>query len=1073
MQNSNARVRLKSPDILSELPPQALTLISLSDRSIQNEIARALNVTEYALGEDIPLSISPNKNRVSETVAGEIHAGEPVASIVCKGRVRLLAHSKPEEVTVGLLGVDKCFGGDRIFIPDPFLYRAIASSDRVCIATVPIATLEPAFKTNRRLRDYWQEQTQIRDRLIFFRLKTALRSHASHQLAQWMSYIQVRQIPAGTLLSQATTSAAGRYWLRSGVVEGEKSEESEAICPPLVGDSWGYSTQTQRASEGSSAGLEAHRSWIAHTDLSVYFLPVSAWAIAKAFTTDLDTAQLDGSSLSARALDERSPKSGIKSKSQPRRRSRPIAVTAKGSTQPATTQPFNSPPAEPPRFPKPPKRILLDALRRYPWVEQQSATDCGAACLSMCARYWGKRFPLHVLRERANVGRSGTSIKSLARAAEEIGFHARPVRASLGSLANHQGPWIAHWEGIHYVVVYKTTSHHVIIADPAAGRKKIPKALFLQKWTGFGLLLSPTDQLQQTEIKQASLGRYAKALLPYRGLIVQIICISLLIQCFGVITPLFTQVILDRVVVQKSVSTLNVFVIGLLVFGLWGLIMSAARQYLLSYFSNRLDLTLVSGFIRHVMSLPMRFFESRRVGDILTRVQENQKIQQFLIGQVVLAWLNLATGFVYLALMLYYNWQLTVLALMMIPPIVIITLGSTPFLRQISRQVFKEAADQNSALVEMVSGIATVKTTATEQEMRWRWEDHLTRQMNARFKGQKLGIGLQSLSGSINSVGSTLLLWYGATLVIQGQLTVGQFVAFNMMIGRVISPVVALAGLWDELQEVLISVERLNDVFESPAESARGGMVIPPLRGEVAFEDVTFRYGEDDEHNTLQNISLSVEPGTTVAIVGRSGSGKSTFIKLLEGLYLPDKGRVLIDGHDIAHIEPISLRSQLGVVPQECFLFSGTLLENITLHRENVTLEDAIAAAKLAEAHGFIQTLPMGYSTKVGERGATLSGGQRQRIAIARALLGQPRILILDEATSALDTESERQFQQNLERISQSCTTFIIAHRLSTVRNADCIIVLDRGVIVEQGTHAELIAQAGLYHSLAQQQLNL
>ena len=647
------------------------------------------------------------------------------------------------------------------------------------------------------------------------------------------------------------------------------------------------------------------------------------------------------------------------------------------------------------------------------------------------------------------------------------------MRASVGALANQRGPWIAHWEGIHYVVVYKIAAQKVIIADPAIGRKTVPRERFNDKWTGYGLLLEPTDQLRDTEIKQASLGRYARALLPYRSLIVQIIVVSLLIQCFGLISPLFTQVILDRVVVQKSASTLNVFAVGLLVFGLWGLIMSAVRQYLLSYFSNRLDLTLVSGFIRHVMSLPMRFFESRRVGDILTRVQENQKIQHFLIGQVVLAWLNLLTGFVYLLLMLYYNWQLTLLVLTMVPPIVIITLGSTPFLRRVSREVFKESADQNSALVEMVTGIATVKSTATEQEMRWRWENNLTRQMNARFRGQKLGIGLQSISGVINSIGSTLLLWYGATMVIQGQLTIGQFVAFNMMIGYVISPVVALAGLWDELQEVLISVERLNDVFEAPQESARGGMVIPPIRGDVVFEDVTFRYGKEDERNTLQNISLQVGAGATVAVVGRSGSGKSTLVKLLEGLYLPNKGRILIDGHDIAHVEPGSLRSQLGVVPQDCFLFSGTILENISLHREDVSLSMAVKAAKLAEAHRFIQALPLGYNTKVGERGATLSGGQRQRIAIARALVGTPRILILDEATSSLDTESERQFQQNLKRISAGYTTFIIAHRLSTVRNADCIVVIDRGVIVEQGTHPELVEQKGLYYNLAQQQLEL
>lgn len=446
-----------------------------------------------------------------------------------------------------------------------------------------------------------------------------------------------------------------------------------------------------------------------------------------------------------------------------------------------------------------------------------------------------------------------------------------------------------------------------------------------------------------------------------------------------------------------------------------------------------------------------------------------------MIGQVVLAWLSFLTGFVYLALMLYYNRQLTMLVMLMVPLIVIITLGATPFLRQISREIFKEASDQNSALVEMIGGIATIKSTATEHELRWRWENNLTRLMNARFRGQKFGIGLQGVSGLINTIGSTLLLWYGATLVIHDQLTIGQFVAFNMMIGYVISPVLALASLWDELQEIFISIERLNDIFETKPEETceEMRMVMPPLAGAVTFEEVTFRYSEDSDRNTLQNISFSAPAGSTVAIVGRSGSGKSTLIKLLAGLYQPNKGRVLIDGHDIRRVSPASLRSQLGVVPQDCVLFSGTILENISLFREDIPLESVVKAAKLAEAHTFIQALPLGYGTEVGERGATLSGGQRQRIAIARALLRQPRLLILDEATSSLDTESERHFQQNLEGMSTEGTTFIIAHRLSTVRNADCILVLDRGILVEQGTHNELLAKKGLYYSLAQQQLDL
>lgn len=441
----------------------------------------------------------------------------------------------------------------------------------------------------------------------------------------------------------------------------------------------------------------------------------------------------------------------------------------------------------------------------------------------------------------------------------------------------------------------------------------------------------------------------------------------------------------------------------------------------------------------------------------------------------MLSWLDFFTGFVYLGLMLYYNWKLTALILCLIPPIVILTLTATPLLRKVSRERFNATADQNSSLVEMMTGISTVKSVTAEKDLRWRWEELLTRQLNVQFKGQKLAINLGFLSNMINTIGGAALLWYGATLVIKGELSIGQYVAFNMMKGYIISPVLVLVGVWDELQEVFISVERLNDVFDAKTEEPfqSDKLVLPQLNGDIYLDNVTFRYESDEERNILQNITLKVRAGQTIAIVGRSGSGKSTLVKLIQGMYHPVNGNISVDGHNLKHISLQSLRSQMGVVPQSCYLFSGTILENITLYRSEFTLEQVIATAKLAEAHAFIQSLPLGYNTKVGERGDNLSGGQRQRIAIARAFLGDPPILILDEATSSLDTESERRFQDNLARLSRHRTTFIIAHRLSTVRNADCIVVLDRGLVVEQGTHDELFALNGLYYELAKQQLSL
>ncbi len=603
-----------------------------------------------------------------------------------------------------------------------------------------------------------------------------------------------------------------------------------------------------------------------------------------------------------------------------------------------------------------------------------------------------------MLRNLANVGLAGASLKSLAAAAEKVGFQARPVRASFNRLVDRKRPWIAHWQGDHYVVVYQVKGNRVWISDPAIGRRKLSVQDFQASWTGYALLLIPTPQLKETPSDKLSLGRFWGAFVPYSSMLIPIIIASLLLQVFGLVTPLFTQIILDQVVVHKNLNTLQIMVVGLLVFSIWRMALVGIRQYMLVNFANRVDLTLVSGFIRHALNLPLQFFASRHVGDILTRVQENHKIQSFLTRQAIGAWLDVLSAFVYVGLMAYYNLQLTMLVLGVLLPLIVLTVIANPFLRQISREIFNEAAKKNSSLVEMLTGISTVKAAAAEHELRWRWEEHLTSTINTQFRGYKMSIGLQLVSGLINTLGSTALLWYSATLVIQGQLSIGQLVAFNMLIGNVVGPVMSLVGLWSQFQEVMVSVERLDDIFNTePEETAEKSMlVLPQLRGEVEFENVTFRYNADDDRNILQNISFEAHPGETIAIVGRSGSGKSTLVSLLQGLYHPTNGRVLIDGHDIRHVSPQSLRRQLGVVPQECFLFSGTILENITIYRPEYSLEQVVEAGKLAEAHAFIQTLPLGYSTKVGERGSTLSGGQRQRIAIARALLPNPRILILD-----------------------------------------------------------------------------
>lgn len=728
-------------------------------------------------------------------------------------------------------------------------------------------------------------------------------------------------------------------------------------------------------------------------------------------------------------------------------------------------------------FPHPTQRVghlWQKVSRRYPFFAQQSASDCGAACLVMVSRYWGKRFSVNRLRDIANVDRNGASLRGLLTAAESLGFATRPVKASLNQLAKQKLPAIAHWEGKHYIVVYEITPKYVIVADPAIGQRTLTHAEFQADWTGYTLLLQPTAMLKDAKETSTPFWQFFELMKPHSLVMLEVFIASVFIQIFGLVTPLFTQLILDRVVVQRSELTLTAVGVGLLIFNLFRVAMTGLRQYLLDHTANRIDLALIVGFIRHTLRLPLNFFESRYVGDIISRVQENRKIQRFLSGEALSILLDLLTVFIYVGLMLWYSWKMALLALVIVPPFALLAVIATPFLQRISREIFNAVANESSYLIEALTGVRTVKATAVEQTVRWHWEELLNKEIKTNFSGQVISNRLQIFSNTIQALVTTLLLWYGAYLVIQNQLTIGQLVAFNMLLGNIITPFQRLIVLWNQLQEVVIAVERINDVLDTEPEEDlqnQSRQNLPQIKGNIRFENVTFRYHPESDVNILENINFEVKPGQTVALVGRSGSGKTTISKLVIGLYPPTDGKVLIDGQDITSLSLRSLRQQVGVVDQDTFLFGGTIRENISLGHPGAALAEVIEAATLAGADEFIKKLPMGYETQIGEGGGLLSGGQRQRIAIARALLGNPRLLILDEATSHLDTESERIIQQNFNTILKGRTTLVIAHRLSTVQNADLILVLDRGVLVESGTHDELMSKRGQYFYLNQQQL--
>ncbi|MCU0535353.1 MAG: peptidase domain-containing ABC transporter [Hydrococcus sp. Prado102] len=729
-------------------------------------------------------------------------------------------------------------------------------------------------------------------------------------------------------------------------------------------------------------------------------------------------------------------------------------------------------------FPKPTVKVgqwWQHSSGRYPFYKQHSATDCGVACLVMIGRYWGKSFSINRLRALANVSRDGASLRGLVTAAESMGFAPRPVKAELKSLTAQNLPAIAHWEGNHYVVIYKITRDRIWIGDPAIGRRVLTRKEFLKGWAGYTLLLQPTALLKDAPEAQHNFWKFFELLKPHWVILLEVLLASLAIQVFGLVTPLLTQILLDRVVVERSTTTLVAIAIGLLIFSLFQIIVKSLRRYLIYHTANRIDLSLIVGFISHTLKLPLSYFESRYVGDITSRIEENRKIRRFLTGDALTLSLDLLTVFVYIGLMLWYSWQMTLLALVIVPFFVVLAVFATPFLKRISREIFQAKTIESSYLIEALTGIGTIKSMGIERTVRWHWEELFNKSVKVNFSGQILREKLNLSSAIVETMLARILLVFGVWQVIQEQLTIGQLIAFNMLLGNVISPFRRLTDLWNEFQEIVIAVERIDDVIQAPPEEDLQQLSIrptlPPLQGHIRFDRVTFRYSPESDTNTLENLSFEVKPGQTVALVGRSGSGKTTIAKLILGLYLPVTGKISIDGYETTNVALQSLRQQIGVVDQNTFLFGGTIRENISIARPGATMEEIREAARLAGAEEFIDVLPLKYETRIGEGGGLLSGGQRQRLAIARALLGKPRLLLLDEATSNLDAESERIIQTNLNTILKQQTTIAIAHRLSTVRNADLILVLDRGVLVESGTHEELIAKRGQYFYLNQQQM--
>jgi ATP-binding cassette, subfamily B, bacterial HlyB/CyaB len=675
---------------------------------------------------------------------------------------------------------------------------------------------------------------------------------------------------------------------------------------------------------------------------------------------------------------------------------------------------------------------------------------------------------------RHQFGGGPFGVSEILRCAKDLKLKARAVTADWQRLAKLPLPALAECEGGHFVVLGRLVDDKALIQDPAVGRPQLlERGEFEVRWSGRLVLIARRASLGSLA-RQFDITWFLQAIYKYRSILTEVLVASFFLQLFALVTPLFFQVVIDKVLVHRGLTTLDVLVIGLITVSVFETVLGALRTYVFSHTTNRIDVELGARLFRHLMALPIAYFEARRAGDSVARVRELENIRNFLTSSALTLVIDLFFTFVFLAVMFYYSPLLTFIVIGSFPFYVLISAGVTPIFRRRLDEKFNRGAENQAFLVESITGVETLKAMAVEPQMQRRWEEQLAGYVRASFAVLSLGNWASQTVQLISKVVTALTLYFGAYLVIGGGLTVGELVAFNMLAGRVAQPILRLAQIWQDFHQARLSVQRLGDILNAVPEPtfAPGRTAPPAIKGAIEFDHVNFRYRLDGPE-ILKDVTIQVPPGQMLGIVGPSGSGKSTLTKLVQRLHVPEGGRVLVDGVDIAMIDVAWLRRQIGVVLQENVLFNRSVRDNIALGDPSYPIERVVAAAQLAGAHEFVLELPEGYDTMVGERGSTLSGGQRQRIAIARALIGDPRILIFDEATSALDYESERIVQDNMRRIAQGRTVLVIAHRLSTVARADRIITLERGRIVEDGTHDQLIRSGGRYATLHRLQAGL
>lgn len=997
-------------------------MISADSRAVLQRNALLRLVPEAVLAE-IESKAAIESFRLGDVI---VRAGEAVDSffIILSGSARVVAEANGQSVTLAKLGAGESFGEDALLTGNPS-EETVRASGSLVVVRLPGDDFRRLVSTQSALREAVDGRMARAAEYRFLKTLQLLSDLGPAETDELLRSIETIVLEPGQALFHEGEAAEAAYVIRSGVLDVVKESAGDRLLNVLRPGSLIGEMALLSGHRRSAAVVASERSTLLRLRRDVF-------------------QRILATSPSARQIINKQ-----------------IANTLLRETAILTQEPRRTASQGPPLKTRQVKVGSGWLSRSFAFVEADDAILSGVACLQMAAKVIGADKDLSCFVAQQLASGAAETLLSLSRKAEASGMLTRLMQLAPSSLPLLQYP-AAIQRGGGVVLLIACGGDTVTIADPLSGVSTLPIAELTNDWNGETLQISYVPEFASKAAMARLVPRLVPLVKPYVPLLATVLALSLLVQALALAGPLFSMRIVDDVLVYGDRTLLALMFCGIMLVTVFQAIGGAVRELLLTQVLRRVSILLRVSFFRHLISLPLQTLGRWKVGEHLQRINENDRILQLVSDNGLRVLVDSFTVIIYIGVLLTMNVRLTAVTMVFVAAMALIMIISSPFLRANDRRLFAASAASESHVIETVTAIDTVKMLAVEPMVFREGIDLLTETKNAEIRAGRLGVQISLLSSLTMSVSTIVVLGYGALLTLSGKLTTGELVAFLAIAGLTLAPLSALIGVWDNLQQIRISAERIGDVLTKEPERQDPTAPMPPIAGHVRFENVSFRYDGSDR-DVLSQIDLEARPGEKIALVGRSGSGKTTIGNLLLRLLEPTSGRITVDGRDLAAIELSTYRRQIGVVEQNPYLFGGTIRENISRADASASGDRIAGAAILAGASEFIEDLPLGYETQIGERGVTLSGGQRQRIVIARSLLTNPRILLLDEATSALDSESERIIQENLDSVMANRTSFIIAHRLSTVRNADRIIVIDDGRIVESGTHDALMAANGLY----------